>query len=151
MQFWNQTQPLTPLKEALWEKFMPASGATEYVEAESMRAMNRLIHDCYNNGWGNEMSHALAYLEKYHFPVATPEFKRHYPDVKEAAMEPWQDARPDEALDFMMAEILTVLALADEKGTLTPLKEEVFDMPFTAIEYPQDDEEEEPWELDEVE
>jgi hypothetical protein len=137
--FWSNKHELSAIKEKLWDEFMPASGKSEYVEIECLRAVNRLYHDFFNNGFGNNMSHAIAYIEKYQLPVATSTFKENFADVKEAAEQPWIESTVADQLDIIMAEIVIRAAIADQNEKLTPLVEELFDMPYREIDYPQDD------------
>lgn len=47
---------------------MPATGASGYLEIEAIRAVSRIYHDLYNNGFGNNWSGAFNYLETLAIP-----------------------------------------------------------------------------------
>lgn len=48
-----------------WDQLIPDSGKAETVEGEMLRAVSKIQHDFYNNGFGNNWSGALAYLQQY--------------------------------------------------------------------------------------
>jgi len=43
-------EPLKSRNEALWDKLVPSSGPSKFVEGEMLRAMNRLVYRWYNDG-----------------------------------------------------------------------------------------------------
>ena len=131
----------------MFERFIPPSGATQYVQSEVYRAGLRLHHDYFNNGFGNNMSEAVAYIEKYHLPLASAEFIEAFAAVREQALAPTGDDSLDEYITTMAAELLTRLAGAARAGTLVLATEEIFDMPRVETIYP----EEENWDEDEDE
>lgn len=65
--FWNHSHELSAKQEELWEKYVPASGNTEFVETEALRAVSSLYYDFYNNGWCNDKTPAIRYLRGYFF------------------------------------------------------------------------------------
>lgn len=135
--FWDRTHPLTPLVDRLEEKFIPPDGATKFVESELLRASSRLHYDYYNNGFGNNMSQAIAYIEKYHFPVASEAFKAAFEPIRNEAQHPSMSVEDKLTPHFnvIVAEIAERLRDADEANTLTPLTQEMFDMPYAEMEY----------------
>jgi hypothetical protein len=135
--FWFNNHPLTPMATTLFEQFIPAEGPTAYVESEVVRAVLRLNYDFYNNGFGNNMSEAVAYIEKYHKPSA--EFKAAFTKIKEVALEPWvRVPLTDDDFNTIIAEAYTRLRDGSADGKLTPLTEEMFDMPFVETDFPED-------------
>jgi len=145
--FLNGQHDLVPLAERLNREFIPVEGATLYVESELLRAANRLSWDYYNNGWGNNMSQAVAYIVEYHIPQATNEFIAAFRDISMDALAgiPSMSSRTHEpfeaAMVLMMVEILERLDAAAQAGKLTPIGREMFDMPFTEIDYGSDEDE----------
>lgn len=133
--FWFNNHPLSPLAEEMDRIFIPVSGKTEFVQSEIVRSILRINNDYYNNGFGNNMSHAIAYIERYHIPSDGfgPAFAR----IKEAAMEPWRTSNLDDDFNFVISEIYLTLQQADKDGSLKPIGEEMFDMPYTDINYPE--------------
>lgn len=65
--FWGETHELSSESERLGEKYIPALGATPYVETELLRASISLIYDYYNNGWCNNKTPELDMLNHYGF------------------------------------------------------------------------------------
>lgn len=51
--------------ELLHSELVPAMGMAETVEGEILRAISRIYHDYFNNGFGNNWTGALNYLIKY--------------------------------------------------------------------------------------
>jgi hypothetical protein len=51
--------------QRLWVELVPATGKCATVEGEMMRAIARIEHDYYNNGFGNNWSGAYNYLDKH--------------------------------------------------------------------------------------
>lgn len=142
--FWFNNHPLTPLADELNERFIPTMGKTEYVQSEVLRAIIKLNHDYYNNGFGNNMSQPVAFIEHYFLPRATVEFRPAFERIKEAAMKPWTSTRSlDDDFNLVIAEVLIALAHSETDGTLKPIEKEIFDMPYMEIDYPADDEDEE--------
>ncbi|PZR77030.1 MAG: hypothetical protein DI537_43715 [Stutzerimonas stutzeri] len=146
--FWGNNHPLSPLAEAMGDKFIPMSGSTDYIEAECFRAILKLHHDYYNNGFGNEMSQPIAYLDRYfkgsiHWDAA-------FSSIREMAMNPWEKSDLDDDFVLTVAEVLLALQTADEAGKLTARDEnDIWSMPLKPIDWPEssrfdyDDDEEE--------
>lgn len=65
--FWNHSHELSARHDELWDKYVPVSGNTEFVEAEALRAAARLYYDFYNNGWCSDMRQAIKFLRGYFF------------------------------------------------------------------------------------
>lgn len=51
--------------DSAWAQLVPHSGSSNTVEGECLRAAGKIKHDWYNNGFGNNWSGALNYLETY--------------------------------------------------------------------------------------
>lgn len=131
------------MADKLFAKYIPSKGKTLWVESEVVRAMNCLHYDYYNNGFCNNMSEAMAYIEKYHFPNATIAFKEAFAPIREMAMSPWKEKELGCDFNITLQEVYLVLYAGESVNMLTPLTEEMFDMPKTEIEgidYDFDDE-----------
>lgn len=63
--FWNHDHPRYAEAAAAQEQLVPSSGPAGTVEGELLRAVAQITHDFYNNGFGNNWSGALAYLDAY--------------------------------------------------------------------------------------
>jgi hypothetical protein len=150
--FWNNDHPLTPMAEELAKRFIPSMGKTKFVESELLRAAMRIHYDHYNNGFGNNMSQAVTYIERYYTtPVYTPAFEKHYSpaahsdfvrafnEIKEQALEPSGFTISDENFSVFMSAILLNLQDAADAGTLTHIGEEMFDMPYIETVYQEDE------------
>ncbi len=139
--FWNKTHELSKVADELFTRFVPAEGQTEYSETEVFRAALKLHHDYYNNGFGNNMSQAIAYIEEYHRDP-TPSFTEAFTAIRTAAMEPWTTPRLDKEFVIFIVEVIKRVVVADANLTLTATNRGVFDMPFVEIKYMDEDDEE---------
>ena len=63
LSFYDKTHPLSAAYNEYWEKLVPASGPCETLEGELLRAASRIMHDYYNNGFGNNWSGAFNFLD----------------------------------------------------------------------------------------
>ena len=52
---WDGNHPRQAEYEALWDKYVPASGAADTRYGNVLRAYGRLIYDYYNNGFCNAL------------------------------------------------------------------------------------------------
>eukprot|EP00918_Siedleckia_nematoides_P097279 GHVU01213333.1.p2 GENE.GHVU01213333.1~~GHVU01213333.1.p2 ORF type:complete len:152 (-),score=36.62 GHVU01213333.1:1454-1909(-) len=135
--FWGNDHALSPLAEEMGDKFIPMSGGTDYIEAECFRAALKLHHDYYNNGFGNEMSQPIAYLDLY-FTNPSPEWKSAFEPIRAMAMEPWERADLDEDFQLFIAEVLLRLKEASDNNALRPIDEnDMWSMPRTDIAWPE--------------
>ena len=48
--------------DALFDELVPRTGKCDTIAGEAMRAASRLVYECNNNGWGNDVSGAYFYL-----------------------------------------------------------------------------------------
>lgn len=62
--YWNNSGKYQKEFDALWEKHVPASGNSETLAGEMIRAAGRLMYDFYNNGMGNDTSGAINFLRQ---------------------------------------------------------------------------------------
>ncbi|MFZ3482073.1 hypothetical protein [Sphingomonas sp. 3-13AW] len=130
--FAGNNHPLSDLVTEMEKRFIPPEGPTAYIEAELLRACNRISWDYFNNGFGNDMSHAVAYIDHYHAPVATPEFLAAWKELRQTALrEEWIDCSDTVArqITLVTEEILLRLDRAAKGDHLTPIGPEMFDMP----------------------
>jgi hypothetical protein len=142
--FWTNDHDLSPLAEKMSEQFISMIGPTDFIEAECYRAVLKLHHDYYNNGFGNEMSRPIAYLDLYFAKTASSEWREAFKLIRETAMEPWNRNELDEEFQVFVAEPLLALNAASEAGTLRPIDEnDIWTMPHTAIQWPNESEEDE--------
>ncbi len=140
--FWGGNHPLCALAEHLNYKFMPSWGPTEYVETEVMRAIYRLQHDYFNNGFGNNMSQALAFIERFYLPVASRQFIEAFAEIRQGAEQPWdQPSGLEDYFNTVLVDILVWVQTADQAETLTPIILSLSDMPSRDIEFPPEEEE----------
>jgi hypothetical protein len=63
--YWNNQGQYQGEFDQLTNTLMPAMGAAETVAGELVRAANRIYYDAFNNGFCNNTSGALKYLERY--------------------------------------------------------------------------------------
>lgn len=63
--FWSNDHPRQAEYQALWDELVPAEGRCETLEGETLRASSRIYHDYYNNGFGNNWSGALNFLDRH--------------------------------------------------------------------------------------
>lgn len=111
MGFWNQDHPLSKDLSRLWDQYVPAAGATAYVETELLRAANRLIYDWYNNGWMNNKTAELEFLQSHELFSAI-------------TIEDLTGGRGDQHEEYMDSELATIIELvleAEGLGNLTAL------------------------------
>ncbi len=60
-----------PRFQPLWDRLVPDEGKCETLEGELLRAIGRIYHDYLNNGFGNNWSGALNFLDT-HLGVTKP-------------------------------------------------------------------------------
>lgn len=65
--FWSNNHPLQARADVLFEQLIPDSGDCETIEGEILRAAARLNYDGFNNGFGNNLSGAVKFLNEYFF------------------------------------------------------------------------------------
>jgi hypothetical protein len=136
--FWSGRHALSPTLEDLQRRLVPLEGPTAYVETELLRASNRIGYDYFNNGFGNDVSQAVAYIDHYHVPYATQEFIAAWTSVREMALwgAPIQSCDEiDAQITLVAVEIVERLEAADRLGLLSPLRREMYDMPSTEPGY----------------
>ena len=133
--FWNNNHPLSPLAERLGDAFIPPMGPTDFIESELLRAALKLHHDYYNNGFGNNMSRQIAYIEKYHCPKASPDFLDSFATIKEEVMALSGGASLDDHFNRILSHICLRLAVVAKGDMLTLIDEDISDMPYTEMWY----------------
>lgn len=132
--FWNNNHVLTPLADRLTADFIPAMGATKFQETEVFRAALRLHHDYFNNGFGNNMSQAVAYVETYYLDQnASAKFRAAFAAIREMALDPGGNRDLTVEFDIVMSEIVLWLWGVTDYATPTPLVKEMFDMPYEEL------------------
>lgn len=130
--FWAGNHALQPLLADIENRLMTKEGPTLYMETEVLRSASRISYDYFNNGFGNDVSQAVAYIDRYHVPYATPQFLTVWKTVREIALwgEPVRSCPEiDEQITLVSAEILQRVAEADRIGLLNPRGPEMYDMP----------------------
>lgn len=72
--YWSSSNPADYADEyhALYAELVPCSGNCRTIEGELLRAVSRIGHDYYNNGFGNVWSSTYAYLR---------DFKKNNPEI----------------------------------------------------------------------
>lgn len=63
--YWSDAGKYSKEWDALYDKLVKPSGKSTTIAGEAIRATSRLIHECYNNGWGNNVSGAYFYLRNF--------------------------------------------------------------------------------------
>lgn len=63
--FHENNHLLTPRYDQLYAELVPSSGPCETLEGELLRAVSRIAHDYTNNGFGNNWSGALNFLDEH--------------------------------------------------------------------------------------
>jgi len=115
-----------------WDQLIPDSGKAETVEGEMLRAVSKIQHDFYNNGFGNNWSGALAYLQQY-----LPSFGVNIPHTLWNTISPYATGRThpnnqkienniglalDQITDGVMA------AIRNSDGNYHPNRADMYDM-----------------------
>lgn len=67
--------------EELFDKYVPSMGKSDILAGELIRAVCKLRYEMYNNGFGNNVSGALNFLDA-NVPGLTPEFKALYDNAR---------------------------------------------------------------------
>lgn len=143
--YWND--PNTNNYNKYWDELVPGSGKSETVEGELLRAATRIYYDYYNNGFGNNWSGALNYLNKYLNTDINNET---------AILEPYATGRThqgnyggsiDSAVDSLVDKVLAQIEAAN--GQYHPNPHDMFDLQDK--EYRGDDEEDDYWNGNEYE
>jgi len=115
-----------------WDQLIPASGKAETVEGEMLRAVSKIQHDFYNNGFGNNWSGALAYLQQY-----LPSFGVNIPHTLWNTISPYATGKthPDNqkienkiglALDQITDGVMA--AIRNSNGNYHPNQADMYDM-----------------------
>lgn len=136
--FWNRNHPLQNVLMDVENRLMTTEGPTPYLETEVLRAASRISYDYFNNGFGNDVSQAVAYIDLFHVPYATAGFLAAWKNVREIALwgEPVRSCSEiDEQITLISAEILQRVAEADRLGLLNPRGPEMYDMLSVAPGY----------------
>jgi hypothetical protein len=123
--FWDRTHPRNHAWESQWEALVPDSGRCGTMEGELMRAASRIHYDFYNNGFGNNWSGALNYLDRY---LGLPR-----PMREELAR--WSRGRVyprhdygDGEMDALLVELLESVLDKLDTGSATPNPCDMFDL-----------------------
>ena len=62
--FWNQTHRLSKLNSELFDRLVPSNGEAQTQHGETLRMINRVVYDIFNNGLCNdkrpEIDHLIA-------------------------------------------------------------------------------------------
>lgn len=61
--YWLQNTKYSESLNRLWAEFVPMQGKAASLEGELLRAVIKIYYDYYNNGFLNDTSNFLAYLE----------------------------------------------------------------------------------------
>lgn len=115
--YWDHKGEEQKEHERLWDKYIPAKGASEYLETELFRASNRLQYDYYNNGWGcNNKTPELHFLQTFGF----------YEDVKDDDLIAGMDCvKHSKLLEKYMADehtlVIRKVVEHEKNNTLTPV------------------------------
>jgi hypothetical protein len=112
MGFWNQDHQLSKELDRLWDKYVPASGATEYVETELLRAANRIIYDWYNNGWMNNKTGELEFLQDHDL----------FTEISNEDLAAENGDTFEEYMDNELAAIIELVLEAEKSDTFSPLE-----------------------------
>lgn len=131
----------------LWNKYVPSSGPTGYVEAELLRAINSLMYDYYNNGWGvNNKTGPLNYLKS-----------KRYLNNEISIYDLAEGSKSKKIENYMVRALIKIvqnLNKADVKGILTPTNDDMYDDEISEREWDKltqededyyDDEEDDEW------
>jgi len=129
--FWGNDHELSPLAEQLSELYIPMSGATPFVESEVLRAAIKIHYDYYNNGFGNNMSQSVRYIERFYDGL--PAFNEAFSIIRAQALAPTGVDIPDVWFNTVLAEIILWVDAARKADRLTPLVVEIFDMDSTEM------------------
>ncbi len=142
--YWNNCGALQDSYLRLATTLIPNSGDCSTLEGELLRAVSKVYHDYYNNGFGNDMRGPVAFLmAKYQ----VDEFKSFYEDLVEAAPE----NRGDDGLDEQQLEdlVTSVISHVDSKaGNYQPLDAGMWTYRDRIAE-PEDEYEEDTWDSEE--
>lgn len=63
LKYWGSSTPDQKTLAELFKKLVKPQGMSDTVEGELLRAINKIYYDYYNNGFGNNWSGALRYLD----------------------------------------------------------------------------------------
>jgi len=127
--FYNSKNPMSAAYERLYAKLVPQCGKCDTVEGELLRASSRIYHDYYNNGFGNNWSGALNYLDQ-HFGLKAGERRllRAYARGKIVKRSTYNtNTAIPAALEGIAERVVQHVALAEVTG-LTPNSDDMFDL-----------------------
>ena len=62
--FIDDKHPLDPAYKDLWDRLVPSTGKCDTIEGELLRAASRIYHDYTCNGFGNNWTGALRFLDE---------------------------------------------------------------------------------------
>jgi hypothetical protein len=118
--------------QIFWDQLIAPSGKSETIEGELLRAASKIQHDFYNNGFGNNWSGALAYLQQYlpSFGVSLPySLWNTISPYATGRMHPSNDKVENQiglALDQLMDGVMAAIRSAD--GNYHPNQTDMYDM-----------------------
>lgn len=140
--YWNGKGVHQADYDRLFNELVPSSGASETREGELLRAVSKIGYDCTNNGFGNNWSGALRFLELY-----LPDFN----DEWYQALAPYACGivhdNPDEALPVCEAMTDAVVShVVSVDGKYSPNPCDMFDLTVKATGLELEDEEYEEYE-----
>lgn len=87
--YWNNEGTYEKEYEKYWKELIPISGNADTIQGELLRCISSIIHDRYNNGFGNDKEDEARQLYKYKEkfipylknPDAFNRFYRYYNDI----------------------------------------------------------------------
>lgn len=63
--YWDNTSKYAIVANELFERLVPPYGNASTAFGEALRAAHQLVYEDNNNGWGNNVTGAVKYLEMY--------------------------------------------------------------------------------------
>lgn len=106
--YWGSDAPHQKEYSELFKKLVKPSGPSDTVEGELLRAANKIYYDYYNNGFGNNWSGALNFLEhqarfdvKKEFAALQEYSTGKVFDGNESAIEAVLDSLVDKVVDYI--------------------------------------------------
>lgn len=133
--YWAEKGPLQAEYTRLYEALVPDSGSCATLEGEFLRAVSKINHDYFNNGFGNDWSGAYVFLAE----VGGPLFARRMIDIvpELAVVRPYRngvvveegdftEGRLVPALDGLVTKVVSYIIEKENSG-LTPTELDMWD------------------------
>ena len=94
--YWDHTSKHAIVANELFERLVPPYGNASTAFGEAIRAAHQLVYEHNNNGWGNNVTGAVKYLEMYFNRHGQRDMADMLQDLEEVAIDGLVDYVPSD-------------------------------------------------------